>query len=48
MPARIEVRGDKEIGERVIISPYNKRMVNEILLKVVCNGPLKSEELGLA
>ena len=48
MPTCIEVRGGKEIGERVVISPYNERLVNEILLKVVCNGPLKGEELGLA
>ena len=48
MPACIEVRGGKKIGERIIISLHNERLVNEILLKVVCNGPLKGEELGLA
>ena len=48
MPTYIEVRGGKEIGERVVIGPYNERLVNEILLKVVCNGPLKGEELSLA
>ena len=47
MPAHIEVRSGKEVGERVVISPYDERFVNEILLKVVCNGPLKGEELGL-
>ena len=48
MPTGIEVRGGKEIGERVVISLYNKRLVDEILFKVVCNGPLKGKELGLA
>ena len=48
MPTCIEVRGGEEIGERVVISPYDKRLVNEILFKVVCNGPLKSKELGFA
>ena len=48
MPTCIEVTGGKEIGERVVISPYNKRLENKILLKVVRNGPLKGEELGLA
>ena len=48
MPTCIKVRGGKEIGERVVISPYDERLVNEILLKVVHNGPLKGEELGLA
>ena len=48
MPACIEVRGGKKIGERIVISLHNKRLVDEILLKVVCNGPLKGEELGLA
>ena len=47
MPTGIEVRGGEEIGERVV-SPYDKRLVNEIFFKVVCNGPLKGEELGLA
>ena len=48
MPAHIEVRDGKKIGERVSISPHNERLVNEILLKVVCNSPLKGKELGLA
>ena len=48
MPARIEVRGGKEIGEGIIICPHNERLINEILLKVVHNGPLEGEELGLA
>ena len=48
MPACIEVRGGKEIGERVVVSPYDERLVNEILLKVVHNSPLKGEEIGLA
>ena len=47
MPTHIEVRGGKEIGERIVISLYDERLVNKILLKVVCNGPLKGEELGL-
>ena len=46
MPTHIEVRGGREIGERVIISPYDERLVNEILLKVVRNSPLKHEELS--
>ena len=48
MSTHIEVRGGKKISEGIIISPHNKRLVNEILLKVVHNGPLKGEELGLA
>ena len=48
MPTGIKVRGGEEIGKRVVVSPYNKRLVNEILFKVVHNGPLKGEELGLA
>ena len=48
MSTCIKVRGGKEISEGIIISPYNKRLVNEILLKVVHNDPLKGEELGLA
>ena len=35
-------------GQRVVISAHNKRLVDEIFLKVVCNSPLKCEELGLA
>ena len=48
MPTHIKVRGGKKIGERIIISPHNERLVKEILLKVVRNGPLKGKELGLA
>ena len=48
MPAGIEVRGGEEIGKRVVVSLYDKRLVNEILFKVVHNSPLKGEELGLA
>ena len=48
MPTDIKVRSGKEIGERIVISLYDKRLVNEILLKVVHNGPLKGEELSLA
>ena len=48
MSTHIEVRGGKKISEGIIISPHNKRLVNEILLKVVCNSPLKGEELSLA
>ena len=48
MPTGIEVRGGEEVAKRVVISVYNKRLVDEIFLKVVRNGPLKGEELGLA
>ena len=48
MPTGIEVRGGEEVGKRVVISAYNKRLVNEIFFKVVRNSPLKSEELSLA
>ena len=48
MSTCIEVRGGKKITEGIIISLPNKRLVNEILLKVVHNSPLKGEELGLA
>ena len=47
MSACIEVRGGKKISEGIIISSHNKRLVNEILLKMVCNSPLKHEELSL-
>ena len=47
MPTSIEVAGGEEVGKRVIISVYDKRLVNEIFFKVVHNGPLKSEELSL-
>ena len=48
MTTGIEVRGGEEVGKRVVISVYDKRLVDEIFLKVVCNGPLKCEELSLA
>ena len=48
MPTGIEVGGGKEVGKRIVISAYNKRLVDEIFLKVVRNGPLKCEELSLA
>ena len=48
MPACIKVRGGKKISEGVIISLHNKRLVNEVLLEMVHNGPLKFEELSLA
>ena len=48
MPTGIEVRGGEEVGKRVVISAYNKRLIDEIFFKVVCNSPLKCEELGLA
>ena len=48
MSACIEVRGGKKISEGIIISPHNKKLVNEIILKMVCNGPLKDKELSLA
>ena len=47
MPTGIEVRGCEEVGKRVVIRAHNKRLVDEIFLKVVRNGPLKCEELGL-
>ena len=45
MPACIEIRGGKKISEGVIVSPHNKRLIDEILFKMVHNIPL--EELGL-
>ena len=48
MSACIEVRGGKKISEGMIISLHNKRLVNEIFLKMVHNGPLKGKELSLA
>ena len=48
MPTGIEVRGGEEIGKRVVVSTHDKRLVNEIFFKVVHDGPLKGEELGLA
>ena len=35
MPTGIEVRGGEEIGKRVVVSPYDERLVDEILFKVV-------------
>ena len=34
-PTGIEVRGGEEIGKRVVVSAYDKRLVNEIFFKVV-------------
>ena len=48
IPTGIEVRGGEEIGKRVVIGAHDKRLVKEIFFKVVRNGPLKGEELGLA
>ena len=48
MPTGIEVRGGEEVGKRVVIRVHDKRLVDEIFPKVVRNGPLKCEELGLA
>ena len=48
MPACIKLRGGKKISEGVIVSSHNKRLVDEILFEMVCNSPLKHEELGLA
>ena len=48
MPTGIEVRGGEEVGKRIVISAHDKRLVDEIFLKVVHNGPLKCKELGLA
>ena len=47
MSALIEIRGGKKISEGIIISPHKKRLVNEILLKMVRNSPLKGEELSV-
>ena len=47
MSTGIKVRGGKEIGKRVVVSPYDERLVNEIFFKVVHNSPLNGEELGL-
>ena len=46
MSTCIEVGGDKQIGKGVIVSSHNERLVDKILFKVVCNGPLESEELS--
>ena len=48
MPTGIKVGGGEEIGERVVVSLHDKRLVNEIFFKVVHDGPLKGEELSLA
>ena len=47
MSTHIEIRGGKQISEGVIVSLRNKRLVDEILFEMVCNGPLEHEELGL-
>ena len=47
MSACIEIRGGKKISKGVIVSPCNKRLVNEILFEMVHNGQLECEELGL-
>ena len=48
MSTCIEVRGGKKISKGIIISLHNKRLINEIFLEMVCNSPLKGEELSLA
>ena len=48
MSAHIKIRGGKQISEGVIFSLHNKRLVDEILFKMVHNGPLECEEFGLA
>ena len=40
MPTGIKVRGGKQVGEGVIVSPYDKWFVHEIFLEVIGNGPL--------
>ena len=47
MPAYIDIRGGKKISEGVIVSPHNKRLVDEILFEMVHNDPSEGEELGL-
>ena len=46
MSTCIKVGGGKQIGKGVIVSSHNERLVDEILFKVVHNGPLESEELS--
>ena len=46
MPTGIEVGGGEEVGKRVVIGVYDKRLVDEIFFKVIRNGPLKGKELG--
>ena len=46
MSTHIEIAGGKQIGEGVIVSSHNKRLVDEILFEVVHNGPLECEELS--
>ena len=48
MPTGIKVGGGEEVGKRVVISAYDKRLVDEIFFKAVHNSPLKCEELSLA
>ena len=47
MSTCIEISGGKKISEGVIVSPHNKRLVDEILFKMVHNGLLEGKELGL-
>ena len=47
MSACIKIGGGKQIGEGVVVSSHNKRLVDEILFEVVCNSPLECEELSL-
>ena len=46
MSTCIEVGSGEQIGKGVIASSQNERLVDEILFKVVCNGPLESKELS--
>ena len=43
MSAHIEIGSGKQIGEGVIVSSHNKRLVDEILFEVVHNSPLECE-----
>ena len=47
MSTCIKIRGGKQISEGFIVSSHNKRLVDEILFEMVCNGPFECEELGL-
>ena len=47
MSTCIEIRGGKKISEGVIVSLHNKRLIDEILFKMVHNSPLEYEELSL-
>ena len=46
MSACIKTGSGKKIGEGVIVSSHNKRLVDEILFEVVHNSPLECEELS--